>query len=247
MNRIRLTIVCLLLLSGHLSAQDFITRGKIEYEVKMNNKRIYTDAQRANNSWIASKPEFDIYYRELVFAGNQLLYIPGRRGTVTYNPSDNSLYTDLDSRQIISKQSFINEPYLFEDSVRPVKWKIENEIRKIAGFDCRKAIGVIHDSVYVVAFYCPEIVPQGGPEFFTGLPGMILGLAIPRYFTTWFATKIELASIDESKILPPTVKKSKQYTKKEMAAVLSKKYKETGRWKNEDPARAMRELNRYTF
>ena len=247
MKQLLFTACCMFLLSGHLFAQDFITRGKIEFEIKLNNKRIYSDADRAKNSWIAGKPEFDIYYRELVFAGNQLLYTPGRRGTITYFPNDNSVYSDLETRQIISKQTFIGDPYLLSDSIRPVKWKIENEIRKIAGFDCRKAIGIIHDSVYVVAFYCPEIVPQGGPEFFTGLPGMILGLAIPRYFTTWFATKIELASIDESKILPPTLKKSKQYTKKELAGILSKKYKEAGWWKNEDFEKALKELERYTF
>src|SRR5687768_233296 len=154
MNRLLFTISCLLLLSATVCAQDFITRGKIEYEVKLNNKRIYTDADRANSNWIANKPEFDIYYRELLFAGNQLLYIPGRRGTLTANASDNSVYTDLEIRETVSKQSFVMEPYLIRDSVRPVKWKIENEIRKIAGFDCRKAIGIIHDSVYVVAFYC---------------------------------------------------------------------------------------------
>ena len=247
MKQLLLTIFCLLLLAAQTFAQDFITRGKIEFEVKLNNKRIYSDAERAKSSWIANKPEFDIYYRELVFAGNQLLYMPGRRGTITYFPNDNSVYTDLDTRQTISKQTFVGDPYLLQDSVRPIKWKIENEIRKIAGFDCRKAIGRIHDSVYVVAFYCPEIVPQGGPEFFTGLPGMILGLAIPRYFTTWFATKLELASIDESKIIPPVVKKSRQYTKKELAGILSKKYKEAGYWKNEDFQRAMREVDRYTF
>jgi GLPGLI family protein len=247
MSRLLFIVSYLLLMAASVSAQDFITRGKIEYEVKRNNKRIYTDAERATNSWIAGKPEFDIYYRELVFAGNQLLYMPGRRGTLTYTPGDNSLYTDLDTRQTISKQSFIMEPYLLADSVRPVKWKIDNEIRKIAGLDCRKAVGIIQDSVYVVAFYCPEIVPQGGPEFFTGLPGMILGLAIPRYFTTWFATKVELASIDESAIAPPTLKKSKQYNKMELAGILSKKYKEAGWWKSEDFQRALKELDRYTF
>jgi GLPGLI family protein len=247
MNRLLFIVSCLLLMAAAVSAQDFITRGKIEYEVKRNNKRIYTDAERARDSWIAGKPEFDIYYRELVFAGNQLLYTPGRRGTITYNPGDNSLYTNLDTRQTISQQSFIMEPYLLADSVRPVKWKIENEIRKIAGFDCRKAVGIIQDSVYVVAFYCPEIVPQGGPEFFTGLPGMILGLAIPRYFTTWFATKVELVSIDQSAIAPPTLKKGKQYTKKELTDLISKKYKEAGWWKNEEFQKATKEIDRYTF
>jgi len=241
-------IICAsLFLAQQTSAQDFITRGKIEYEIKRNNKRLYTDADRANNSWIASKPEFDIYYRNLEFAGNQLLYTLGRKGTPTYFAADNSLYTDLDTRQTISQQYFINTPWLLADSVRPIKWKIENEIRKIAGFDCRKAIGVIHDSVYVVAFYCPEIVPQGGPEFFSGLPGMILGLAIPREFTTWFATKVELAGTDESKIVPPVIKKSKPYSKKELAAILSKKYREAGWRKTEDFEKALQEVDRYTF
>lgn len=239
--------VCCVITTEYTQAQDFITRGKIEYEIKRNNKKIYSDAQRANSNWIASLPEFDIYYRELVFSWNQLLYLPGRKGTPTASINDNSVFTDLDTKKTITKQSFINEPYIIEDSVRPVRWKIENEIRKIAGFECRKAIGIIHDSVYVVAFYCPEIVPQGGPEFFSGLPGMILGLAIPRYYTTWFATRIELASIDESKIAPPAGKKNKQYTKKEMADLLAKKYKEAGLWKEASPKRALTELNRYTF
>jgi GLPGLI family protein len=247
MNQSLLITCILLLLTGNLVAQDFITRGKIEYEIKVNNKRKYTDAQRAKSPWLASQPEYDISYRELVFAGNRSLYIRGRKAMPSINANDNSLYTDLDSRKMVARESFLDEPYLYEDSVRPIKWKIENEIRKIAGLDCRKAIGIIHDSVYVVAFYCPEIVPQGGPEFFTGLPGMILGLAIPRYFTTWFATKIELASLDESSIAPPAVKKSKLYTKKELTTILSNKYKEAGFWKNKELNKATEELNNYTF
>jgi GLPGLI family protein len=239
--------ICGSLMSGSLLAQDFITRGKIEYEIKRNNKRIYSDADRAKNPWVANLPEFDIVYKELIFSWNQLLYVPLRKGTPTGYLNENSVYTDLDNRKTVAKQSFVNEHFVFEDSIQPVKWRIDNELRKIAGFECRKAIGIIHDSVYVVAFYCPEIVPQGGPEFFTGLPGMILGLAIPRYYTTWFATRIELASLDESKILPPTVKKAKQLSKKEMAEVIAKKYKEAGWWEEADVQKAYKELNRYTF
>src|SRR5690242_19554726 len=122
--KLLLFIICASLLgSTKICAQDFITRGKIEYEIKRNNKRIFSDAERANNNWIASKPEFDIYYRNLEFAGNQLLYTLGRRGTPTYFAADNSLYTDLDTRQTISQQYFINEPWFLTDSIRPVKWK----------------------------------------------------------------------------------------------------------------------------
>ena len=239
--------ICWLMITGSARAQDFITRGKIEFEIKKNNRRAYSDADRANNSWLASLPEFDIYYRELVFSSNHLWYGGARKGTPTSRFLDNVLYTDLDAKKIIAKQNYINDDYIIEDSVRPVKWKIENEIRKIAGFECRKAVGRFHDSIYVVAFYCPEIIPQGGPEFFSGLPGMILGLAIPRYNTTWFATRIELASIDESKIAPPAVKKSKTYNKKELADILYIKYKEAGWWKNVTTEKVLANLSEYTF
>jgi GLPGLI family protein len=38
----------------------------------------------------------------------------------------------------------------------------------------------------------------GGPENFSGLPGMILGIAMPRANVTWFATKLELAEVKET-------------------------------------------------
>ncbi len=70
---------------------------------------------------------------------------------------------------------------------------MNDEIRTIAGFECHKAVARICDSVYIVAFYTDEITLSGGPESFHGLPGMILGLAVPRLYTTWFATKVEMA------------------------------------------------------
>jgi GLPGLI family protein len=59
------------------------------------------------------------------------------------------------------------------------------------------------DSVFVVAFYTDEITVPGGPESFSGLPGMILGLVINRVHTTWYATKVEVNSVDEKDIVPP--------------------------------------------
>ena len=79
-----------------------------------------------------------------------------------------------------------------KDSLPKYQWKITGEVRQIAGFDCKKAITKIADSVVVVAFYTDEILVKGGPESFNGLPGMIMGIAIPRLSLTLFATKIEL-------------------------------------------------------
>ena len=74
------------------------------------------------------------------------------------------------------------------------QWKITGEVRDIAGFECKKAITKINDSVVVVAFYTDQILVKGGPENFNGLPGMILGLAVPRLALTLFATKLELTT-----------------------------------------------------
>ena len=237
-----------LLLTGIVDAQDFITRGKIEFEVKRNNKRTISATQRANNPFLASLPDFDISYQDLIFSWNQSIYLPGRKRPGEINlHSPGTAYMDLSKQQSIRKTNFYGEEYLVEDSINKVKWKIENETRKIAGWECRKAVGRIYDSVYVVAFYCPEIMPQGGPELFTGLPGMILGLAIPRYFTTWFATKIEIANIDETKIVPPVVKKKKQLSKKEFAEIMLKKIKENGGGKNDTLDSILKILSGYTL
>jgi GLPGLI family protein len=238
----------LFLSCGIAHAQDFITRGKIEFEVKRNIKKMYTAEQRANNPYIESLPEFDISYRELIFSWNQLIYQQGRKSaTAPSYQYDVAIYTDLSKGQYIRKFPYVEDEYILEDSVKKVKWKIQNETRKIAGWECRKAVGRIKDSVYVVAFYCPEIVPQGGPELFTGLPGMILGIAIPRSYSTWFATKVEVANIDESKIVPPEIKKSKVYTKQELTALLYKKYIESGGDKKATVESFMMIFDRYTL
>ncbi len=202
-------------------AQDFVTRGKIEFEVKRNMKKLMSNQPQSD--FMSSLPEFDISYRDLIFSWESSIYQPGRVSSSIY-PKTNKVYTDLNKKQTVIQKNCMGEDYIYVDSIKNIKWKISNETRNIIGFNCRKAVGVISDSIYVVAFYALEIIPKGGPELFTGLPGMILGLAIPRQYTTWFATKLEVANIDESVIAPPTLKKVKQFSKKETSAILIKKF-----------------------
>jgi GLPGLI family protein len=80
---------------------------------------------------------------------------------------------------------------------------LTDETRTIAGFSCRRANALIMDSIYVVAFYTDEILTTGGPESFSGLPGMILGIALPHQHVTWFATKVEAVSVNDAQLVPP--------------------------------------------
>jgi GLPGLI family protein len=97
---------------------------------------------------------------------------------------------------------------LLEDSLLNIRWKITNDTRRIAGFECRKAVGILFDTVAVFAFYTDELTISGGPEGIHGLPGMILGMGIPRLHTTWFATKVQVVDVN-TKTLAPAAKGEK--------------------------------------
>ena len=115
------------------------------------------------------------------------------------------------------------------DSVIPFKWKITNDKRSIAGYNCRKAIARFQDTVMIYAFYAEELVGTSGPEVVQGLPGVILGLGIPTYNTTWFADKVELNATGFNPVLKP-VKKEKEYNREGFRTELKIIFK--GGWDN---------------
>lgn len=196
--KINHTILCFLLLaSGQLNAQSshVLVAGRIEYEKKLNLYAQFND----DDAWAAEFkrriPQFKTSYFELSFTDAKTLYKPGRdnedNNKLWQEPSeDNIIYTDLEHKYAVSQKNVFEKTFLVEDSTRKIHWKITEEKRTIAGFECRRANAVIMDSIYIVAFYTDDIAAPGGPESFNGLPGMILGLAIPHEHVTWFATKL---------------------------------------------------------
>jgi GLPGLI family protein len=117
------------------------------------------------------------------------------------------------------------------DSTRKINWKITNEIRNIAGYDCRRANAIIMDSIYVVAFYTDKIPVSGGPESFSGLPGMILGVALPYEHVTWFASSVTEQPVGEDKLKAPT--KGKALNQAGLLSTLKAALKNWGSYANE--------------
>lgn len=223
MKKLMLIIAITFLAASSRSQTIFIKKGKIEFERKTNTHRLYFTGE--TDSWAEEFkkliPQFKTDYFDLIFTEDKTLYKPGKEPEVQKTgffespATENVVYKDLNQHTSVSQKQVFESQFLISDSIRALKWKLEPETRTIAGFECRKAITRICDSVVVVAFYTDEIVPSGGPESFSGLPGMILGLAVPRLYTTWFATKIEIINdSDEKKIAPPA--KGKKATQKEM-------------------------------
>jgi GLPGLI family protein len=99
----------------------------------------------------------------------------------------------------------------------------------IAGFNCRKAFTIIFDSVYVFAFYTDEIMISGGPCSIHGLPGMILGMTVPRLYSSWIATKVTVNDVDAAIIKP--VKARKTYDTKFLESAIKDNTKD---WYSDD-------------
>jgi len=204
-----LVFISILLLPYCGIAQNFISKGMIEYEVKSN-----THKAMGNGAWADMMkdkiPKLSTSYYRLTFNGERSIYLYNRIDEKSKSPwsdeeggPDNIWFNDYEKDQSVMQKSVFGEIYLLNDSLSKIKWKLSNETREIAGFTCRKATGIIFDSVYVFAFYTDEITTSGGPMSLHGLPGMILGLTIPRMFTSWVATKIDLTITDEAKIKAP--------------------------------------------
>jgi GLPGLI family protein len=243
------TIILFAVLSGMaagLRAQHahFTTSGTIEFERKTNawamikkeiNKEDEAVVAPAFESYKKNNPQFRVLKSTLAFTGNKTLFTP-----VEAEPSsnllffsimplmtqNNTIYTDLNGGLTVAEKKVLGDAFLVSDSTRKIKWKITDETRDIAGYHCRRANGLMLDSIYVVAFYSTQIPVPGGPESFNGLPGMILGVALPHENVTWFATKVTDNTLPDNTVVPP--KKGKKTGSKEFRATLQNALKDQG-------------------
>jgi GLPGLI family protein len=213
---------------------QFITAGKIEFEKKVNLQK-----ENEGDSWfagIADKvPKFRTSMHNLYFKEGKTIY---EKGTDVYVKMpwglgddatvDDIIYTDLKQGTFSKKMIVFDDVFLLSDSIRHIKWQMTNDLRDIAGFECHKAVGKILDSVYVVAFYTDQITVPGGPLSFTNLPGMILGIAIPRTNLTIFATKVELIDPKPEKFTVPKARKTTNY--KTLQETVQKAVADWGSW-----------------
>lgn len=226
-------LLCLACAAGSFRASaQFTTRGRIEFERRTNLRRLWE-----GNDWLSQigekiKPFMTVYYN-LDFDPLRSRYSAGREGeapkVVWGLPpgADNEIVQDFQSGRLTAKKVIYEESFLISDTLPRLKWRIESEVRTIAGFMCRKAVTRICDSVYVVAFYTDAIPVSGGPEQMGGLPGMILELAVPRLYTTWVATKVEVEATPPA---PPSPAKGKSMTRAELVQNLRKSMEDWGKF-----------------
>ncbi len=219
---------------------QYTAQGKIEFERKMNIHLQMEDmsGDDEGGGWFEKMksqiPKFSVNYFDYSFTANSSLYKPGREVENKFKmfgespASQNTVYTNFPTAKVAASKQVYEEKFLIQDSMRKVEWKIMDEIRTIANYKCRKAVSKICDSVYVVAFYTEDIMVSGGPEMFSGLPGMILEIAIPRLHTTWIATNVDITPPKPDDLKAPD--KGKKTTQEEMYKALNASVSKWGNW-----------------
>ena len=242
----KLILAATLIFIGNLVfAQNahFTYSGTIEYEKSVNTfaiiKRLYADRlnegflQTAFEQYKKTQPQFKVLKSKLAFGDNKTMFTPippdAASGTFFNLPmtdQNSTIFTDLGNHNLTAQKTVFEETFLLKDSLRKIKWKITDETRDIAGYTCRRANGLMMDSIYVVAFFANQIPVSGGPESFSGLPGMILEVALPHENLIWRATKVTEVAPPEGTVTAP--KKGKPVTPKQLFDTIKDVFKNRG-------------------
>ncbi len=217
------------------SAQTFIYNGLIEYECRTNNHKLMKEE---SPEWFESSkdriPKYSIVFNNLIFDTCRTLYYPGKEPEQKppfwgdEGIPDDYIFSDLSKHIYVGQKEVFDQTFLIQDSTKNIKWKLTQETRDIAGFECKKATTIIMDSVFIIAYYTDKIICNGGPLSVNGLPGMILGMVVPRIHSTWFAIKVTPQIIaEDKKLIAP--KKGKKATNLELSVKLRETFKEWGK------------------
>jgi GLPGLI family protein len=232
-------LIPFLFLIGTLPALAQVKEGKVVYERKINlHKRLPPEAEQMK----AMIPEFQTTKMELQFNQTQSLFknIPeeenqmptaGDGGGPRFNfrfgggsPND-ATFRDYDKEQIVESRELGPKTYLIEDTLRPLKWKIEGDTMTINGYLCYKATTTLNlnqvmgggmrfgggpgggqggqqraegDTARrqqrtmnipaeqkVEAWFTQDIETSAGPDFFFGLPGLIMKVIVDEGTTVY--------------------------------------------------------------
>jgi GLPGLI family protein len=177
--------------SAYLMAQ--YKQGKIIFERKTNLYKRYGESSKR---WLDEKDKIKIEYFELIFNDTASLWQVEARSMAesSWGTSRNVVYRNTTTTRYYSIRDIWGDMIHVEDELPKRSWKITENKRNIAGYDCRKALWIINDSSTLYAWYCDEIIPSIGPERFYGLPGAILGLASEDGSVVYFAKEVKFYS-----------------------------------------------------
>lgn len=137
---------------------------------------------------------------------------------------DEKVYLDLDTRMSIEQKSLMDRLFLIREEIKPLKWKITGNQKKILGYAAMEAIAARTDDT-ITAWFTTEIPVATGPDMVCGLPGLVLEAAVGRQMT-YKAVNVSTDAPDAGKIKIPV--KGKKITSQEYIKLAREKAEEMG-------------------
>lgn len=211
--------------------------GVINYEAKVNMHR---NIPAERESMKAMIPEFRTTKQQLFFNDTESLYktviedeeeqFTANNGgmRMTFRMPNVEMYMQT-SGKIVSKQEFMGKNYLIKDSLNMAPWRFGDQVKTIAGYECRMAYYTRTDTVptrvvigaggpppgtekkepqvrttEITAWYTDKIRPFLGPERYSTLPGAVLAIDINNGERVIVAKTIEIRELKKNELKEPS-------------------------------------------
>ena len=216
--------------AGGLYAQK--TEGMITYERKSSWTKMYSrltylskdEIERLKSTY--GKDDEWTTKTKLYFNLKESLYThfnevgESEDGTYSYRQDDLILYRNFEQEKKTDIIETLGKTYVIEDSLPPIKWKVMNQIKDVAGYICMKAI--TEDTIKnqtITVWFAQDLALPTGPENYYGLPGTIMEVDINDGAVVLTATQVEFKKLDKELTLPKKIKGKRVNNKAFMALV----------------------------
>ncbi|MBL7811829.1 MAG: GLPGLI family protein [Bacteroidetes bacterium] len=194
MNRIKALILMLCCLQAKA---QFTDTAVVVYEKKTNLHKMFENQGDWFEQMKKMIPKYKVEsYTLQLLPGQSFYYMSAESDArlpawmTVSSPAE--ILSGFDSSRLLVRKEILDKNYLIADSLPVYNWHVMAERRSIAGYECRKAWTKVKDSLLLFAWYAEELLLPAGPETVQGLPGTILGMAVPEMHTTWFATSVQV-------------------------------------------------------
>jgi len=219
--KLKLILILVISFLGELTAQA--PQGKIVYNRKTSwisimSKLPYLSQEEIDRMTLTWGNDDDNKGRnyELFFKDHKSLYTYKEEMSeygYSWKKGAYVLIRDYKNKTMKDQKEEIGTTFLIEEPIPKTKWKILNEIKEIHGYLCMKAETTNDIKGQTIHAWFTDAIPMmGGPEGYSGLPGMILELDINDGDAVITATEIDLETPIEKLPVPRKMKGKKSTT-----------------------------------
>jgi GLPGLI family protein len=238
-------ILVLIILLPFISLAQMQNEGMVQYLVthnwtkKMAAVTFLSKQQKEKQAYMwGNQSEWKLYCnlyftpKETKYEDSEEKAEPDQEG---YNGRKETFFIkrNFENNTLLEAYEIVSKTYIVEDTLIAMEWKIQNDLKEVAGHICMKAF--TEDTLKqqkIVAWFAQDIPLNAGPERFHGLPGMILEIDINDGALNIVANRIDYKKLT-TELTAPKKLKGKKIKEADYTALI-KKYIED-RTKEERP------------